>query len=373
MTNASFDVAVVAGHGESVVRFRGSLMKEMRARDLSVIAIAPDLTESTRQWLRREGIAFEQLSLTRAGTNPVRDAMYCWELTRALRVHRPRVLLAYTVKPIVYGLPVARISGVERCYALVTGLGYAFLEGSDRWVGRLVRLLYRAALGGADGVFFQNPDDRALFREQRLLGPGVPSFVVNGSGIDLQSFVPTPVPSGPVRFLMIARLLRDKGVREYAAAARSLRARYSDATFSLAGYLDPNPSAIQRRELDEWIAEGAIDFMGELDDVRPALQASTVYVLPSYREGTPRTVLEAMATGRAIVTTDVPGCRETVVHGENGYLVAPRSETELAAAMEKFLEQPALAHQMGAASRRIAERKYDVRLVNEDMLQQMAL
>ena len=174
-------------------------------------------------------------------------------------------------------------------------------------------------------------------------------------------------------FLLIARLLGDKGVREYAEAARIIKQDYPEAEFHLVGWIDDNPSAIEQDELDCWIADQRLQFWGKLSDVRPAIAASSVYVLPSYREGTPRTVLEAMAMGRAVITTDAPGCRETVNHGVNGYLVAVKSVDELVQAMRYFIEDPKLIDYMGQRSREIALNKYDVHQVNRHMLTEMGM
>ena len=165
----------------------------------------------------------------------------------------------------------------------------------------------------------------------------------------------------------------DKGVREYAQAAAIIKQKSPEVEFNLVGWIDENPAAITQQELDEWVADGRLKYWGKLSDVRPAIAASSVYVLPSYREGTPRTVLEAMSMGRAIITTDAPGCRETVVHGENGYLVEVKSVQSLVDAMKKFLEQPELVLQMGKRSREIALYKYDVHQVNQHMIQEMGL
>jgi len=181
-----------------------------------------------------------------------------------------------------------------------------------------------------------------------------------------------PLPEN-TSFLLIARLLGDKGVREYANAARKVKLQYPQVSFKLVGWIDDNPDAIGQHELDEWVNSGTLEFLGKLADVRPAIASSNVYVLPSYREGTPRTVLEAMAMGRPVITTDVPGCRETVVDGDNGFLVSVQAVDELASAMVQFIEEPQLAARMGERSRLIAEEKYDVHKVNEIMLSGMGI
>jgi glycosyltransferase involved in cell wall biosynthesis len=201
--------------------------------------------------------------------------------------------------------------------------------------------------------------------------------VVNGSGVDLDKFVVKPLPDyateGAVRFLFIGRLLGDKGVREYAEAARLLQLTHQQVRCVLVGWIDSNPNAITQAELDGWVADGRIEFWGRLTDVRPAIAACSVFVLPSYREGTPRTVLEAMAMGRAIVTTDAPGCRETVIHGENGFLVPVQDSVALAEAMRRFIDEPFLHQTMGTRSRQLAEEMYDVHKVNAVMLEGMDL
>ncbi len=204
--------------------------------------------------------------------------------------------------------------------------------------------------------------------------PWMPTVVLNGSGVHLDKFPVAPKPSSRASFLMIARLLEAKGVREFVAAASELRDLHSDVSFRLAGWIDTSPDSISRSELEEWIDQGHIEFLGRLNDVRPAIANSTVYVLPSfYREGTPRTILEAMAMGRAIITTDAPGCRETVIDGENGFLVPVKSIDALVDAMQKFINDPELAVRMGKRSREIAEEKYDVHKVNAVMLREMGI
>jgi glycosyltransferase involved in cell wall biosynthesis len=226
--------------------------------------------------------------------------------------------------------------------------------------------MYRRALCHAEIVLFQNKDDLRDFRRYRALRADSRAALVNGSGVDLAHFAARPPPSR-LSFLMIARFLKDKGIREYGEAAARLKREHPDISFRLAGWLDRSPDSISSAELDA-IVSGGVEYLGKLDDVRDAIAQCSVYVLPSYREGTPRSVLEAMAMGRAVVTTDTPGCRETVVEGENGFLVPPRDAIGLEIAMRRFIAAPHLVARMGAASRRIAEEKFDVAKVNGAIL-----
>jgi len=233
-------------------------------------------------------------------------------------------------------------------------------------------LLYRSALKTNRVVFFQNNDDKALFQQLKLVPSDKELVVVNGSGIDVSIFTPATLPK-QCDFLLIARLLGDKGVREYAQAAKQLKLSHPSITCRLVGWIDDNPEAIEQSELDEWVNGGYIDFAGHLTNVQPAIAECAVYVLPSYREGTPRTVLEAMAMGRPIITTDAPGCRETVTNGENGYLVPVQDSESLYQKMVQLVESPELVKQMGEVSRKMVEHKFDVHKVNHAMLTAMGI
>lgn len=348
-----------------------ALVKE----DCSVHAVAPyepDCTDSISQYLATMDIPLHEVSMQRTGVNPIRDLKTFWELYRLMRREKPELVLPYTVKPVVWGLLAAWLSGVPHRFALITGLGYAFTNGGGGLVSRLVRLLYRLALSRAEKVFFQNQDDEALFRELGILPAHVPSVVVNGSGIDVAQFAVAPLPEKPV-FLLIARLLGAKGVREYVMAARQIKAVFPQTIFRLVGWIDDNPDAISPGELDAWVNEGVVEYLGKLPDVRGAIQDASVYVLPSYREGMPRTVLEAMAMGRAIITSDAPGCRDTVIEGDNGFLVPVKNIEKLVQAMLRFIDRPELMATMGRRSREIAEDKYDVNKVNTVMLREMGI
>lgn len=370
---------LIASFPDSLLHFRGPLLHALLARGLTVHVAAPDLPVGSpmRQQLEAKGLHVHDIPLRRTGMNPIADFATLLHLQRLMRRIQPDHVLGYTIKPVIYGSLAALLARVPRRFALITGLGYAFQgqeDGSDSrgLLRSLVQRLYGLALRGTHKVFFQNPDDQALFRSMGILQPAAPSCVVNGSGVDVAQYAVAPLPSAP-RFLLIARLLGDKGVREYAEAARRVRARHPEAVFSLVGWIDENPDAIKQQELDAWVADGTVDYHGRLSDVRPAIAGCSVYVLPSYREGTPRTVLETMAMGRPIITTDAPGCRETVVDGDNGFLVPVKAVDELAAAMLRFIEEPELAARMGARSRQIAEEKYDVHRVNAVMLKEMGI
>lgn len=368
-------VLLIASYPESIIAFRGPLIEALVASGCDVHVAAPGITATPQvgRALEAKGVGVHDIPLRRTGTNPIADAGLLTALLRLVRRLRPDMILPYTIKPVVYGTLAAWLTGVPRRFALITGLGYAFTGDRQGTVKRIVSLLYRFALTRTHKAFFQNPDDERHFRELGILPPHVPSVVVNGSGVDVDAYPFLPIAEAPPVFLMIGRLLGDKGVREYAEAARRVKQRLPAARFLLVGWIDENPDAIARSELDSWIASGAIEFLGKLDDVRPAIEAASVYVLPSYREGTPRTVLEAMAMGRPVITTDAPGCRETVVDGGNGFLVPVQSVDALAEAMARFIADPGLAARMGLRSRRIAEDKYDVRKVNALILREMGI
>ncbi|WMN16075.1 glycosyltransferase family 4 protein [Pseudomonas piscis] len=351
-------------------------MDALIANGHQVIAIAPEADEAVRARLAEKGIEYHVVPMARAGLNPFTDLRYLLGLRQYLIKAKPDVILAYTIKPVIYGLLASRMANVRKRYALITGLGYAFTEAetsfSRNFVKYVASTLYRLSLRFASGVFFQNPDDQQLFKSQKLISKDTQSWIVNGSGIDTDKFPVTPLPPR-ASFLLVGRILRDKGIVEYVEAARILKPRYPAVHFHLVGPLDPNPSGISADTVSSWVKEDVIYYHGAVSDVSPHLTACSVFVLPSYREGTPRSVLEAMSSGRAIVTTDAPGCRETVEEGVNGFLVEPRDISKLAIAMERLINSGSLREQMGQASRELAVRKYDVHQVNAAMIRAMKL
>ena len=286
----------------------------------------------------------------RSGLNPVADLSLLGEYRKLLKRLRPAAYLGYTIKPNIYGSYAAAALGIP-AIPNVSGLGTAFIRNGP--LQYLVTRLYRMSFRQAQVIFFQNAEDRDLFARRGIIRPEQ-GRVLPGSGVDLGRFTPAPPASGSPIFLFVGRILRDKGVVEFVDAARLLRSILPDARFHLLGPIDEgNRTAISRGEVESWVAEGAVEYLGTTDDVRPAMTAATVVVLPSYREGLPRSLLEAGAMARPLIATDVPGCREVVEHDANGYLCAARNSGSLAAAMRQMAELPEAERlAMGEAARR---------------------
>ncbi|WP_186474877.1 glycosyltransferase family 4 protein [Psychrobacter sp. KCTC 72983] len=375
---------LIASYPASILKFRGALVKALQDKGFEIHITAPefDVYSEERNNLIELGYIVHDIPMQRTGTNPLNDAKTVSALYLLMKEIKPSHVMGYTIKPVIYGSLAAKLARVPHRFALITGLGYAF-QGADEQdykksnLQKIMHKLYSIALASTHKMFFQNPDDEALFKSMSILTPNASTTVVNGSGVDISEYSVQPFATIDdiliPRFLLIARLLGDKGVREYAQAAKIIKDKYPQAQFDLVGWIDDNPDTINQQELDSWISAGLFNFWGKLDDVKPAIAASSIYVLPSYREGTPRTVLEAMAMGRPIITTDAPGCRETVIDGYNGYLVPVKAVEELAAAMERFIVNPALIIEMGKASRQLVEEKFDVDAVNQSMLEAMGL
>lgn len=349
----------------NLANFRKPVIEALIAAGYEVVAVAPADGEEGR--LEAMGARFRPIRMHGAGTSPLEDSRLLLDYIKLLRDERPAMFLGFTAKPNIYGSLAARLTNVPVA-ATISGLGSAFLKGG--LLGGLLLRLYRLALGGAQAIFFQNAADRDLFIARRIARPAQARLVA-GSGIDLGRFAPAPIEhDGEFRFLLIARLLLDKGTAEYVEAARIVRANYPQARFILlGGAADNNPSAVPQAELARWAAESIVEQLGMRDDVRPHIAAADCVVLPSYREGLPRSLLEGAAMARPLIASDVPGCREVVDHGVNGLLCDVRSATSLAAAMERMLAMsPAERSAMGAAGRRKVEAEFDQRLVADAYL-----
>ncbi len=355
----------------TVLNSRGSLIRALVREGYSVTVATPDLNPGVTAELSKHGVSLVQIPFARTGMNPAQDLLSIYKIYSVVKKLKPDIYLGVTVKPSTLGVIAAWFAGVPNRFALITGLGYAFTQGNEfkrRVANFAAKITYRIGLAFANKVIFQNDDDKNLFTSTGLAKDGQVARV-NGSGVDLARFAAAPLPPRPFSYLMIGRLLRDKGVREYAAAARIVKAQHPQARFSLIGAIDQNPTAITNTELQGWIADGIIEYGGTVEDVRQAIAACHVLVLPSYREGIPKTVLEGLAMGRPIITTTSPGCRETVQSDANGILVPARDVHALVAAELQLMmlpEQDLAAYAL--ESRALAERAFDEKLVVKQFL-----
>ena len=386
MTNpARPKVMIVINTAWNIYNFRAGLVRALIDAGYDVVAVAPPDAFIGR--LEALGCRFVPLPMKGHGKSLTGELALLWRFWRLLRAERPAAYLGYTIKPNTYGSALAALLGVK-VINNVSGLGTGFLRGG--LLALLVQGFYKLGLFGSKRVFFQNQDDLDLFVGRRLVRAWQ-AGLLPGSGIDLQRFAPVPDPAlsdtndsaseerdggpaGEVRFLLLARLLREKGVVEFADAARSLKARFPRARFQLLGFLDAaNPRAITPAMLQSWVDEGVVEYLGSTDDVRTFLAAASCVVLPSYREGTSRALLEAAAMGRPLIVSDVPGCREVVDAGISGLLCQARDATSLAATMADFLQMPGPARAaMGLAGRRKMEREYDEKFVTAAYLHELA-
>lgn len=356
-------IAISINTAWNIANFRAGLIRALQEDGYEILAIAPPDAHVAR--LEEMGCRFIPMPMDNKGSNPVADAGLFLRYFGVLRRERPVAYLGYTIKPNVYGSLAAQRLGIP-VINNVSGLGTAFIRKS--FLTSIVKRLYRTAFRGSDRVFFQNDDDRQLFLAERLVRE-VQTGLLPGSGIDLSKFKVVPRSSDdgerPVSFLLIARLVFDKGVREYVEAARIVRHARPGTQFRLLGFLDvENRTAVTRHDVDAWVREGTIDYLGHADDVRPLIAETDCVVLPSYREGTPRTLLEAAAMGKPLIATDVPGCREVVEDAVTGLLCKVRSGEDLAAKMIEMVDAgPARRHAMGLAGRAKMERQFDEQLV----------
>ena len=368
--------AIISSQAFSLLNFRGPLISSLVALGVKVYALAPDFDDEMRRKITGLGALPVDYCLVRTGMNPVRDALDMLRLSALLRQLQPEVTLGYFIKPVIFGTLAASLAGVPRRVAMIEGLGYVFTPSAchvpvKRKILRvLVSRLYKWALKHAHSVFLLNDDDIMEMVARNMVQPDQ-VVKLNGIGVDLAEWRPAPAVNQPITFLLAARLLREKGIVEYAEAARIVKFQYPETRFILLGGVDSNPGSLNAQEVSEWVKEGLLEWPGHVA-VQPWLAQTSVYVLPSYyREGVPRSTQEAMAMGRAVITTDAPGCRETVVDGFNGFLVPVRDAVALADAMMRFIKQPELIETMGKASRTLAEERFDVHKVNAIMLAAM--
>lgn len=357
---------LVSPKNRTVYNFRGDLIKDIIKNGYEVIVTGPNRDDVDK--ITDLGVSFVEIPMNKNGINPVADLKYQKALTQLFKKEKPDVVLGYTSKPVIYGSIAAKKAGVPHKAAMVTGVGYAFTAQTlkAKVIKCIMSMLYRKAFQSCDIAIFQNKDDKNEFVESNLVKEEK-CRVVNGSGVNTCKF---PVAEHPdqITFFMLSRVMYSKGIREYLEACKIVKKKYPNVRMMLLGACEDIQDSISKADLQPYIDAKIIDYYGETDRVADYYKQCSVYVLPSYREGTPRTVLEAMSMGRAIITTDAPGCRETVIDGETGFLVPVKDGKALAEKMIEFIEHPDKIAHMGKASAEYCRKKYDANIINEDML-----
>lgn len=368
-------IALLGTVVSSVLNFRMDLIKSLCERGHSVYVFCVDYDDLLKNEIKEAGAIPVEYELSRAGMNPLKDIQDAWSLSKILKDISPDVVLSYFVKPVIFGTVAAKLAGVRRRVGMLEGLGYVFTElpsglgGKQAFLRKIQILLYRLALPWLDRLIFLNPDDPVDLLERNGLRVADVA-VLGGIGVNLKKYAYVmPNIDVPTCFIFVGRLLAEKGINEYVAAAKKVKSLHPETRFVVLGGLDEeNPGGLSRLELDDLIASGVVEYPGYVSSVGQWLADASVFVLPSYREGVPCSTQEAMAVGRAVITTDVPGCRETVIDGVNGYLVPRWDADALAQKMLCFVREPSLVVQMGKESRKIAEHRFDAEKVNARLI-----
>lgn len=365
-------VLVISPKNKTLFNFRGDLIKSIKEKGHEVVAIGPN--QDFIEDVTNLGVRFIEVPFSKDNVSILGDLKYYRQLKEVLKQEKPDVVFGYTIKPVVYGSLAARHAGVKKIYPMVTGLGriYASSGLKAKILRQITGMLYKFSFKGCNKVIFQNNDDLNKFVDLKYIPKGK-AVRVDGSGVNMSRFMVNALPEENI-FLMIARVIKEKGVLEYAKAARTLKKEYPNARFILLGGYDNSLGAIKREQIEPYILDGSIEFPGETKDVVPYLEESRTFVLPTYyREGLPRTILEAMAMSRPVITTDWPGCRDAVKNEFNGLLVKPRDSKDLAEKMKYMIENPEKVLSMSENSLKLCKEKYDVNIVNKHMLEIMGI
>jgi len=353
-------IMICSNYAWTILNFRMGLIKRLKAEGYKVVVVTQ--FDGYEIKVGKEVDDIKPLFISRKGVNPFVDIFTVFDLIKYLLVFKPDILLSFTIKPVIYGSIAAKIAKIQSI-AMITGLGTVFI--ADTWITRVAKNLYRLSLTSVSTIFFQNTDDKALFVSLKLVDSKV-CRLTPGSGLDLDKFNYADLPDTPKTvFLLIARMLWDKGIGEFVEAARSIKARYPNTQFQLLGPLGvENRTSISNSQIQEWGKEGLIEYLGETDDVTRYIESASCVVLPSYREGTSRVLLESAAMGRPLIATDVPGCREVVDDGVTGFLCSPRDSVSLSEKIELILN---LSHQarriMGVKGREKVEKEFNQDIV----------
>lgn len=354
---------------EAFYKSRGELITEFLNRNYEVILAAPEPVDDIKSIFKDQKVKYYQIDLNRTGINPLSDFHLLKQLQTIIRLEQPEILYSFGgAKAAIYTTTAGFKEKVSRNYCMINGLGSIFhgIGFKNAVIKAIMSFLFKYALSKSHGVLFQNIDDLNEFVDHRIVDPKK-CMIVNGSGVNLERFPYTKIESTNT-FLFVGRLLRDKGIYEFVEAARTIKETFPNSEFWVVGGYDTNPTAVKESEMLAWTREGFVKYFERQDKILPFYQGCSVFVLPSYHEGTPRTSLEAMAVGRAIITTDAPGCRETVIEGKTGFMVPVKDSVQLAEKIKLFINNQELVSEMGNNAHDYAVKKYDVNKVNEAIL-----
>jgi glycosyltransferase involved in cell wall biosynthesis len=369
-------VILVGPNLRSIINFRKELIKKVIecGHDVVIVASNQNLDAKHVLYLKKMGVDFIGYPLNRNGLNVFFDLYSLFTLYKILTTQKPDIVLAFTIKSVIWVGLISNILRDFKFFALITGLGYAFNATSflSTPLKKIASSLYRISLFRSEGVIFQNIDNLNYFRDAKIISKSK-SYKVSGSGVNLNFFEYKALPISGLNFLIIARLLHSKGVLEYCYAAEIMKKKNPELRFLILGAFDPSPDGIKTQMIQNFTERGVVELIDYTDDVRPYIESCHIFVLPSYHEGLPKSILEAMAIGRPIITTNVPGCRDTVINGVNGYLVESRNVNSLVDGIELMLSNKSDLERMGHESRRLAVEIFDSRLVNNDMINIMKL
>lgn len=374
-------IIIIGTVASSFLGFRADFIKALLAKSYTIYAFTSEYTKRELRLIESLGAIPITYELNRGGMNPLADAKATYALSKKIKKISPDLVFSYFSKPVIFGTLAAKIAKVPRVIGMLEGLGYAFTEQPEglskkaKLIKSIQVLLYKIALPQLDKIIFLNPDDpKDLLESYHIKVKQV--HILGGIGLDLDEYNYQPIETvvSPFNFLFIGRMLKEKGIHDFIAAAKIVKQNYPNVQFNVLGAIDSsNLGALQQSELDRLISLNIINYPGQVDNVQKWIAASHVFVLPSYREGVPRSTQEAMAIGRAIITTDVPGCRETVVDGVNGFLVEKWSPQTLAEKMIYFIEHPEDIKKMGYESYKIAQDKFDAHKVNKRLINMLGL
>jgi glycosyltransferase involved in cell wall biosynthesis len=365
-------IVILSNRASSLINFRAHTIKRLVALNYKTYVLAPDFNFKYKEQLKLLGAHPVSCPMHSVGLNPFKDFFNTIELFFILKKIKPDIFFSFTIKPVIFGNIAAFLAGIPKCISLIEGLGYVFIKNPKEGMLKVflrffISVLYKLALKIPKKVIFLNSADKELFVNNNLVD-SYKTDILNGIGVDLNFWAPRNRIKKSITFVLVARLLYDKGIVEFVEAARIIKARFKNVNFVLVGGLDFNPSAIDKKTVLKWVDEGLIKWEGHVPSAKPILSRASVFVLPSYREGLPLSIQEAMAMGMPIITSDAPGCIDTVIHKKNGFIVPVRNPKALAAAMTHFINNPKLIKLMGDRSRRLAEKWFDINMSTDKLV-----